>query len=102
MDLCGGRTRLACPHARSILGEAYRGDPEALHRLMLTLLVRATVDLCRADPTRLYHRFVGWTLERDEVCRVCYKPRHTVLAGVPPRLFPCATEHDRQSPARLG
>jgi hypothetical protein len=85
-----------------MLSEAYRADPEALHRLMLVLLARATDDLCHADPTRLYRRFVGWTLDRDEVCRVCSKPRHTVLAGMPPRLFPCAPEHDRQSRARLG
>jgi hypothetical protein len=85
-----------------VLGEAYCADPEALHRLMLVLLARATDDLGRADPTRLYRRFVGWKLVRDEVCSVCYKPRHTVLAGAPPRLFPCAPEHDRRSPARLG
>jgi hypothetical protein len=37
----------------------------------------------------LYHRFVAWTLDRDQICRVCGKHRHNVIPGLPPRLSPC-------------
>ncbi len=88
-----------CRAARFVLAECYRADPEALGRLMAVLMAQAADDLDWPGPTALYHRFVAWTLHRDQACRVCGKPSHTVLAGLPARLFPCDLVHDRDDAA---
>ena len=53
------------------------------------LMAQAADDLRVPNPSALYPRFLGWALGRNEVCRVCGKANHTVVAGLPPRLFPC-------------
>jgi hypothetical protein len=50
----------------------------------------ASDDLAITDPTQLYPRFLGWLLDVNQRCRVCAKPRHDAIPGVPPRLVPCA------------
>jgi hypothetical protein len=78
-----------CDGARKLLAEAYQSDPDALTRYLAYFMVQAATDLGVASPAVLYRRFLGWTLARGEVCRVCGKAGHTVVAGLPPSVFPC-------------
>jgi len=78
-----------CLEARTVLSTAYRTDPDRLSRLMAVLMGRAADDLHVPAPASLHHRFVAWTRRRDDPCPVCGTLRHTVLAGVPPRLAGC-------------
>lgn len=78
-----------CDGARKLLKEAYRADPGALVRYLAHFMVQAAADLELHKPSTLYRRFMGWTLSSGEACRVCGRPNHTVVAGLPPRLFPC-------------
>jgi hypothetical protein len=61
------------------------GVPDPLPYLM----GQASAELWMTDPTRLYRRFVAWTLDKDAACRVCGKAGHDVLPGLPHRFFPC-------------
>jgi hypothetical protein len=54
----------------------------------------AAADLGRPDPAGLYTRFVAWALPPAQACRVCGRPSHGVLPGLPPRLNPCDRLHD--------
>jgi hypothetical protein len=53
------------------------------------LMGQASAELWMTGPTRLYRRFVAWTLDKDAACRVCGKAGHDVLPGLPHRFFPC-------------
>ena len=55
----------------------------------------AADDFGVADPTKLYRRFVAWSLPHGQVCPVCGRAGHTVLPGVPPRLAPWCDDHAR-------
>lgn len=71
-------------------------DPGAAAGLtahMLRLMATAADDLHVDDPSSLYPRFVGWTLEPGRVCRMCGRPDHDVAPGVPPRLVPWHRAH---------
>jgi hypothetical protein len=76
-----------CELDRKLLREAYP-DADDLARYMLGLVVQAALEL-GVPEAKLYRRFVAWTLPEGRVCRVCGRAGHDVLAGVPPRLFPC-------------
>jgi hypothetical protein len=79
---------------------SYQGDRIGLTRHLAQLMAVAAEDLGLADPTRLYRRFLGWTLDPDQRCRVCDRQGHDVLAGVPPRLIPCRQLRDAVRPPR--
>jgi hypothetical protein len=67
----------------------HREDRDALARHMAWLMSVAAVELRCSDPTRLYQRFLGWALPKDQLCRLCGKRGHDAIPGVPPRLIPC-------------
>src|SRR5262249_10540240 len=77
-----------CVSARKLLGEAYQGDPMALTVHMSQLLAVASEDMGIA-PILLYKRFVRWTLDEKDGCRVCGKTGHDVIPGLPPRVGGC-------------
>jgi hypothetical protein len=52
-------------------------------------MAQAASDLGLADPTRLYRRFLAWTLPEDATCRLCGSASHDAIPGLPPRLLPC-------------
>jgi hypothetical protein len=78
-----------CPPARSDILDRYADDWVGAARQMTRLMDLAATDLGVADPTRLYKRFVRWTLGPDRACRVCGEAGHDALPGVQPRLIPC-------------
>jgi hypothetical protein len=78
-----------CGGARKLLAEAYRDMPDALARYLAHFMDQAATDLGLSTPSVLYRRFLGCTLHPDEACRVCGRSGHTVVPGLPPRLFPC-------------
>jgi hypothetical protein len=77
-----------CVPARKLLREAYQGNPMALTSHMSWLLNAASDDMGLA-PGLLYKRFVRWTLDEKDCCRVCGKPGHDVVPGLPPRVGGC-------------
>jgi hypothetical protein len=77
-----------CQPAKQQLIEAYR-DRAVLAALLGKLMARAADELGVADPTDLYRRFLAWTTDVGEPCRICGKANHTVVVGLPPRLVPC-------------
>ncbi|HKT02027.1 MAG TPA: hypothetical protein VJT31_21070 [Rugosimonospora sp.] len=89
-----------CDGARRLLGAAHRETPDALTRYLAHLMAQAASDLGVRSPTTLYRRFVGWSLGRSQVCRVCGRSGHDVVAGVPPRLFPCEDRLPARAPAQ--
>lgn len=93
--------RWPCDRARKLLSAAFHDDEETLAALMAGAMARAADDLGIPDPSRLYHRFVGWipaSIVDDPVdwtpCGRCGKRSHRVSPGSPPRLFPCQTPLD--------
>jgi hypothetical protein len=78
-----------CDIARKLLGEVYQDEAAELARHMAGRMAHAADELGFADPAKLYKRFVGWTLAKDQACRVCGKPGHDFLPVIPPRLVPC-------------
>jgi hypothetical protein len=72
-----------------MIGDLHAGDYESLARHMAKLMSQAADDLGPANPTKLYKRFIGWTPAGGHACRVCGKPGHDAVPGVPPRLVPC-------------
>ncbi len=82
-----------CEPGRRALRQQRADDPLALQIHMPRLMATAAGDLGLTNPTWLYRRFVHWTLDKDEACRICGKPGHTALPGLPPRLTPCTKLH---------
>lgn len=78
-----------CPPGRRNLADAHRGNPDQLTAQLVRLLVWAADDLRPADRTRLYRRFVAWTLPGDGACRLCGRGGHDAHPLLPPRLVPC-------------
>lgn len=78
-----------CTPARQALAQQAGAESNRLGVLMSVLMAQAAEELGIADPTRLYRRFVAWTLPCDRACRVCGRAGHDVLPGVPLRLIPC-------------
>jgi hypothetical protein len=72
-----------------MLAGAYGGGSLTLARHLADLMSLAVADLAVADPTKLYRRFLKWTLNKGVCCGACGKPGHAVIPGVPPRLVPC-------------
>jgi rRNA maturation protein Nop10 len=68
---------------------AFGADSVGLSTLMAYLMGLAASDLNQPDPTRLYRRFVGWTLDDRDRCPACGRRGHAPVPGVPPRLCPC-------------
>lgn len=78
-----------CGPARKMTAEAYAGDPDGMVAYLARLMDQAAVDLGLDNPTRLYRRFIAWTLPDDQACRLCGKAGHDATPGMPPRLIPC-------------
>jgi hypothetical protein len=86
---CGHPWPCIAANAELTAAHSQVGDQDALARHLAWLAIQAAADLGIPSPAALYHRFVGWTLHPDRACRVCGKPNHDVIPGLPPRLFPC-------------
>ncbi|MEN3306675.1 MAG: hypothetical protein V7603_2877 [Micromonosporaceae bacterium] len=78
-----------CEPVRPMLVSAHSGSRVAVQHHMAWLLVTAAGELSVAGPAKLFGRFLAWTLDEGQVCRVCGKAGHDFLPGVPPRLMPC-------------
>jgi hypothetical protein len=78
-----------CLRARKLMTEAHCSDPDQIRSHLLRVMAIAADELLVSNPTDLYRRFVRWAEPRDVVCRLCDRPNHDYLAGLPPRLFPC-------------
>ena len=87
-------SRWPCAEARQALTEAYRADPAMLTHHMTALMVWAETELGVVNPATLFKRFVGWTVDTSEPCRVCGKSSHVVITGVPPRFQLCREIHE--------
>jgi hypothetical protein len=96
------RDEWPCLPARAGLVEAYRLDRPLLSAHLAVLMSQAAGDLGLADPTRLYRRFVAWSLERHRACRVCGRAGHDAVPGAPPRLVPCDTLNPRTRTEHAG
>lgn len=92
-----------CEAARRELLAQRSADPLALAVHLSYLMGVAADDLGVPDPTKLYRRFVAWSLPADRACRVCGRRGHDVLPGVPPRLAPWREAHESlYGPNRTG
>jgi hypothetical protein len=78
-----------CEPAQKTVADLHVDDHESLVEQMSRLMIWAADDLGLADPAKLYKRFLRWTLPKDHACRLCGKPGHDAVPGVPPRLIPC-------------
>ncbi|HEY2670916.1 MAG TPA: hypothetical protein VGJ07_11150 [Rugosimonospora sp.] len=78
-----------CNPVSDLLTRVHGDDREGLAGHLARLMAVAARELGSAGSAKLYKRFLGWTLDGDEVCRVCCRRGHDVLPGLPPRLFPC-------------
>ncbi|WP_345627606.1 hypothetical protein [Rugosimonospora acidiphila] len=89
-----------CPLAREALAGAYRHDPDRLVPHLATLIKLAASDLWPADPVLLYERFIAWALPVSLFCRLCGKPSHDAIPGIPPRFIPCEVAKRLHTPGR--
>jgi hypothetical protein len=78
-----------CELARRQLSETFLDNESALVAHLARLMDVAVRDLGLSDPAVLYRRFVRWAEPGVIRCGRCDSPRHRLLPGVPPRLFPC-------------
>lgn len=78
-----------CLEARVALRVSAGEDIIGLRQHLAWLAIVAERELPGVVAADLYARFVGWTLGAGERCPVCGSVRHSVMAGVPPRVVPC-------------
>jgi hypothetical protein len=71
-----------------MLVKAHLEDMDEVRQHMAWLIPMAAKEL-GVEEVKLFRRFLGWTLAKDAACRVCGKPGHDFIPGVPPRLIPC-------------
>jgi hypothetical protein len=86
-----------CELARKQLAEIFLGSEDRLSAQMARLMGVAAHDLGLPDSSKLYRRFVRWTVDGAMLqCGRCGRSGHQALPGLPPRLFPCDLKHGGQ------
>lgn len=83
-----------CKQARDEVAVAYEENELATKEDLIRFMGNAALAAARelgleGNPSRLYRRFLHWLSGDYRPCVRCGKAGHSVLPGLPLRLFPC-------------